>query len=497
MTSFSETIIIGGGPSGIQMGYYLERSKHDYLILERNNNVCSFFEKYPHTRKMISLNKKNTDSIDEDFNLRHDWNSLLTNYDSDTFRKFTEYSDELYPNSDDIVRYMKDFVSNYNLKIQYNTTVTKICKVDDNYMIFTNTSTYTCKYLIIATGLTKNIYPSVKLNIKRKILHYSDYSKDFFTNKTNLDKFKCKKVLIVGGGNSSYELANILNNYCSTIIITGSETRLSSVTHYSGDVRSVYLPFLDTFFLKSLNGIGKRKFTKNTSITEIDGKYFVNYDDTCITQNCYSGEILSNGFDEIIYCTGYKFDNSIFRFDLEMDGKYPKMNDLYESVSNDNLFFIGSLMHYHDYRKSSGGFIHGFRYLIESFFRNKYESPIKYEFISTVELADFIFMRINTSSSLYQMYDFLKDVFYFDGTKYIYYLDISKKSIVKKFKHLNTNLMTLSLSFGPIQYDIRTLGDYNNSDPSFLHPEISTIIKKIYLPKKITEQTRKRNCLCF
>ena len=43
------------------------------------------------------------------------------------------------------------------------------------------------------------------------------------------------------------------------------------------------------------------------------------------------------------------------------------MKPNFESVNVNNLFFVGPLMHYQDYRKSSGAFIHGFRYLIKSF----------------------------------------------------------------------------------------------------------------------------------
>ena len=32
----------------------------------------------------------------------------------------------------------------------------------------------------------------------------------------------------------------------------------------------------------------------------------------------------------------------------------------YESNSNSDLYFIGSLMHLHDFKKGSGGFIHGY-----------------------------------------------------------------------------------------------------------------------------------------
>ena len=42
--------------------------------------------------------------------------------------------------------------------------------------------------------------------------------------------------------------------------------------------------------------------------------------------------------------------------------KYPKISGDYESVDYENLYFAGTIAHSLDFRYSSGGFIHGFRY---------------------------------------------------------------------------------------------------------------------------------------
>lgn len=46
--------------------------------------------------------------------------------------------------------------------------------------------------------------------------------------------------------------------------------------------------------------------------------------------------------------------------------KYPKINYNYESVDNPGMFFAGTATHSLDFRKSAGGFIHGFRYTGEN-----------------------------------------------------------------------------------------------------------------------------------
>ncbi len=37
--------VLGAGPSGLQMGYFLSKAKRDYIILERNSGPGSFFNK--------------------------------------------------------------------------------------------------------------------------------------------------------------------------------------------------------------------------------------------------------------------------------------------------------------------------------------------------------------------------------------------------------------------------------------------------------------------
>ena len=88
----------------------------------------------------------------------------------------------------------------------------------------------------------------------------------------------------------------------------------------------------------------------------------------------YNGSSDIEYFDEIIYCSGWQFDTSMFDFNIQLtyNKKFPKINYNYESINNKNIYFIGSLMHSKDFKKSSGGFIHGFRYLLKLFVNLNY-----------------------------------------------------------------------------------------------------------------------------
>ena len=46
----------------------------------------------------------------------------------------------------------------------------------------------------------------------------------------------------------------------------------------------------------------------------------------------------------------------------DIEFKYPQIDHSYESVDYPGLYYAGTATHSLDWRKSAGGFIHGFRY---------------------------------------------------------------------------------------------------------------------------------------
>jgi thioredoxin reductase len=482
MNKYYDNIIIGGGPASLQLAYFFEKYNINYAILEKESICGSFFHKYPQTRQLISINKRFTGSDNKDFNLRHDWNSLLND---DEFL-FKNYSNDFYPNADDLVTYLNDFYKKYKLNVLFDTTVIKVKQnTKNNYEIITNNDTiYECYKLIIATGLSLPNIPEF-ISKHPKIKHYGNFSKDFFLKKENLIKYENKKICIIGGGNSAYELANHLNNYCSHIRIAGSSNHdLSISSHYAGDIRSIYLPFLDTFFLKSLNSITKHKLIEESIKENSDETYSI-VDNT--TNDFDVGSKSLNYYDDIICCTGWKFDDSIFDFKIEktQDNKYPLIKSNYESSNNNKLYFIGSLMHSLDIKKSSGGFIHGFRYLINLFVKinynidiNQYKIPFSGDFNCYDLLREKILSRVNTASSIYQMYGVMCDIFYYDNeSKNIIYVEdltiFYLQTYIKKHKIKSFNCLILRYN-NTKEYDLRKIDKFDLNDPLFLHIEIET-----------------------
>ena len=115
--------VLGAGPAGLQMAYFLQRAGRDYAVFERAPGPGSFFTRYPRHRKLISINKRYTGKANAEFNLRHDWNSLLSH---DPRLLFRHYSNAYFPDAGDMVRYLGDFADRLGLHVLYNTTIAHV-----------------------------------------------------------------------------------------------------------------------------------------------------------------------------------------------------------------------------------------------------------------------------------------------------------------------------------------------------------------------------------
>jgi len=122
----------------------------------------------------------------------------------------------------------------------------------------------------------------------------------------------------------------------------------------------------------------------------------------------------------VIACMGWKFDDSFLTSETlpaMISERYPALTEQFESVNVPGLFFAGTLMHGRDRPKSSGGFIHGFRYLVRALFRqlevrfHKEEWPMhEIPFGRVDNVVQTLLTRLHEMSGPYQMFGNLLDV---------------------------------------------------------------------------------------
>ncbi|XP_077980798.1 FAD-dependent oxidoreductase domain-containing protein 2-like isoform X2 [Glandiceps talaboti] len=491
--------VIGAGPGGLQMGYFFQQAGRDYIIFERDNTAGAFYTKYPRHRKLISINKRYTGKTNKEFNFRHDWNSLISHDESLLIK---HYSKEFFPHADVMVQYLQDYASKLQLNIQYNTNIVNIKRAPDariGYPKFRvldqNNATYDCRNLIISTGISTPNKPQFK-GIEHTI-GYEDMS-------MNEEDYEGKTVLILGRGNSAFETADHILAYTNLIhMVARTRIRLSWETHYVGDLRAVNNGLLDTYQLKSLDGIMEAP-VEEIKLVKRDNKILVDiWDEYSISnesESLSSSEPIDNfaarePYDTVIRCLGFKFDFSLFDESVrpvpvrgKSVGKYPHIKDDYEATGIPGMYFAGTNSHSVDHKKSAGGFIHGFRYTARVLHRllenHNHHVPWPSVSASSTNLLNHIIKRINEASGTYQMFGVLGDVIVLreDGTQYEYFEEFPVKLIPdfkaktgKDAEQIIVILMEYGKNFsGPGKDPFR--GDRATGEPidahnsNFLHP---------------------------
>lgn len=191
----------------------------------------------------------------------------------------TSRTKERWPQADILVKYLRDYAApqEVGLKIKYNTTVTNVERADgvaqpghadskfhDGFLLTTEhssgkTSRTDCGVVIMASGID---IPNVPSNVDG-IEHAIGYEQ---LPKTG-EKFEAETVAVFGYGNAAFETVDSISSHANYVHMFGGRTnseRFAKDTHqfvswesrYVGDLRAINAGTLDSYTLKSLDGIG-------------------------------------------------------------------------------------------------------------------------------------------------------------------------------------------------------------------------------------------------
>ncbi|MEZ5322829.1 MAG: NAD(P)-binding domain-containing protein [Microthrixaceae bacterium] len=477
---FHKYIVIGAGPGGLQTGYFLEKRGRDYLVLERSEAAGSFFSQYPVTRRLNSFNKKYNYFEDDEFNMRHDWNSLL----SDEGIRFPPYTEDMYPEADTVVRYLNDFARATGVRIRYGTEVTLIDRNDHgNFTLATSNGEFECEVLLLGTGAIATVMPDEIEGIE----HATDYR----DQPRDLEFYRNKRVGIIGQGNSAFETADrILGVAAYVNILMKEPAHRAWDTHQGADIRATNVNVIDMFHLKLLNGVLTPRVRRITRLPDGTLRTDHEYD---YPEGDPPGTLhLTRVYDVIICCTGWRWvPTEIFAPDLVPEswhrGKYPELTSSWESANIANLFFVGgNMLGGSRNPKSASGVIHGYRYNIRSLVNlldERYENlPLPSEVLDPLdwnELANWFYERFSTTAALNGLWGFMADAVVVSE-------DLSRAEIIRELPIENLrersfgddHVFLLTLEFGFHKHDRPPLTFSGPSDPTrpdlavFIHPVI-------------------------
>lgn len=178
MDKIHDVIVIGGGQSGLACGYYLRRSKLDYLILDKQENCGGAW--------------------------RNAWESL-TLFSPAQHSSLPGWlmpkSENLFPLKQEVINYLCQYEQHYQLPIERNVEVKTITLENNVFRISTRKGDYFARTIIAATGTWENPFiPKIRgIETFTGIqLHSANYK--------NAELFGGLKVLVVGEGNSGAQI---------------------------------------------------------------------------------------------------------------------------------------------------------------------------------------------------------------------------------------------------------------------------------------------------
>ena len=403
-------VIIGAGPAGLQLAQELGAAGYDYLVLESGSGPGTFFTRFPRHRQLISINKPHTGTDDPELRMRMDWNSILAFDDKGPL--FTTYSERYFPQADDLLRYLSDYARRYELRIDYDTTVTRVSRASTDAdaaaggfeITDSRGRTHRARRVIAATGVSKPYIPPIP---------GIEVAEQYWSVTTDPNDFIDQRVLIIGKGNSALETADNLTPTAAVIHVAGpSPVRFAWKTHYVGHLRAVNNNFLDTYQLKSQNAVLDGTVQ---SIERDDSGFAVRF--AFSRANEFVKEIR---YDRVIDCTGFRFDADIFDPDcrpaLIHKDRFPRLTSAYEAEGVPGLYVAGTPTQVRDFKHGTSGFIHGFRYgaraLRKILGARYHQTPWPSAVVrgTAEDITEAILARVNRSSGLYQQFAVLGDV---------------------------------------------------------------------------------------
>lgn len=209
-----DVVVIGGGQTGLSVGYHLKRQGYSFVILERNRRVGDSW--------------------------RQRWDSLRlftpAQYDGIVGLPFPA-APHTFPTKDEMADYLETYAARFDLPVRTGITVDRVSREGQRYAIRAGEHRFEADHVVVAMA-TYQVprLPSFSRELASSIvqMHSRDYR--------NPSQLRDGPVLIVGAGNSGAEIAAEVSRSHETFV-AGRDT--GHVPFRMGSVASrVLLPVL-------------------------------------------------------------------------------------------------------------------------------------------------------------------------------------------------------------------------------------------------------------
>jgi putative flavoprotein involved in K+ transport len=192
-----ESAVIGAGQAGLAMGYFLKRRGRKFVILDAADSIGSAW--------------------------RDRWHSLTLF----TPRRYSGLpglpfpgDPEGYPDRDEVIGYLERYAETFELPIELNRSVRRLADKDGRFVLEVDGTTITADQVVVATGpFQKPNVPEVASRLGLDVFHTHS------TGYRGPGDVSQGTVLVVGGGNTGFQIAKELSASHNVHLSIGSRQK--------------------------------------------------------------------------------------------------------------------------------------------------------------------------------------------------------------------------------------------------------------------------------
>jgi putative flavoprotein involved in K+ transport len=194
VTDRHEVIVVGGGQAGLAMGYLLARRGRDFTILEAADEPAAVWRERWESLKLFT-------------SARYDALPGLP-FPGDPGR---------YPSKEEVADYLSEYARRFELPVELGSRVRAVRRSGDGYLVELNGRAIEAEQVVIATGpFQEPFVPPIAEGLSPEVLQMHSTS---YRSPRDIPE---GRVLVVGGGNTGYQIAEELSASHEVDISIGS-----------------------------------------------------------------------------------------------------------------------------------------------------------------------------------------------------------------------------------------------------------------------------------